>query len=69
MLTSPVIYKQRLMHLNEIVQLLSNYKCDGVDQSVSRRLLQSSVKNVKNNYPKTTRSFLPAVQFVTSLNI
>ena len=69
MLKSPVIYKQRLLHLNEIVQLLYNYKCDPVDQNVSRRPLLSSVKNVKNNYSKTTLSFLPAVRFVTSLNV
>ena len=25
--------------------------------------------NVKNNYRKTTRSFLPAAQFVTSLKV
>ena len=26
-------------------------------------------KNIKNNYSKMTRSFLPAVQFVTSLDV
>ena len=56
MLTSAVIYKQRLLHENEIVQLLHNYKCYGVDQSRFRRPLQSSDKNVKNNYPKKTVS-------------
>ena len=56
MLTSAVIYKQRLLHENEIVQLLHNYKCYGVDQSRFRRPLQSSDKNVKNNYPKETGS-------------
>ena len=53
----------------KIVQLLHNYKCYGVDQSRFRKLLQSSAKNLKNNFPKTTRSFLPAVQFVSSLNV
>ena len=28
-----------------------------------------SAKNVKNNYCKTIRSFLPAVQFVAGLNV
>ena len=61
-----VIYKQSLLHENEIVQLLHNYKCYGVVRF--RKLLQSFVKAIKNNYPKTTRSFLPVVQFVTDLN-
>ena len=52
MLTSAVIYKQRLLHENEIVQLLHNYKCYGVDQGCFRKLFQSSIKNVKNNYFK-----------------
>ena len=65
---SAVIYKQRLLHENEIVQLLYNYKCYGTDQSYFRKPSQSSVKNVKNNYSKTTLSFLPAVQILTSLS-
>ena len=32
-MTSEVIQKQRLLHENEIVQLLHNYKCYGVDQT------------------------------------
>ena len=68
MLTSAVIYKQKFLHENEIVQLLHNYKCYGVEQSHFRKPLKSSAKNVNNNYRKTTRSFLPTVQFVTSLN-
>ena len=55
MLTSAVIYKQRLLHENEIVQLLHNYKCYGVQQSRFRKPLQSSVKNVKNNDLKNER--------------
>ena len=61
-------YLQSLLNENEIVQLLHNYKCYGVDQSRFRKPLQSSIKNVKNNYLKTTRSFLPVVKFVASLN-
>ena len=54
---------------NEIVQLLHNYKCYRVDQSRFRKPSQSSAQNVKNNYPKKTRSLSPDVQFVTSLNV
>ena len=64
MLTPAVIYKQRLLHENEIVQLLHNYKCYGVVLSRFRKSLQSSAKNVKNNNPKTTGSFLTVAQFV-----
>ena len=68
MFTSAVIYKQSLLHENEIVQLLHNYKYHGVILSHFQNRLQSSAKKVKSNYPKTTRSFLPVVQFVTTLN-
>ena len=51
MLTSAVIYKQRLLHEKDIVQLLLNYKYYSVDQSRFRKLLQSSVKNLKDNFP------------------
>ena len=64
--TSAVIHKQRLLHENEIVQLLHSYTCYGVQQSRFRTSSQSSAKNVKNNYPEKTRSFLPAVQILTS---
>ena len=69
MFTSAVIYKQKLFHENEVVQLLHNYKCYGVEQSHFRKSLKSSAKNVNNNHRETTRSFLPAVQFVNSLNV
>ena len=68
MFTSAVIHKQSLLHENEIPQLLHNYKCYGVDQSRFRKPLQSSVKNVKKNYLKTTRSFFLVAKFVTCLN-
>ena len=58
MMTSEVIQKQRLLHENEIVQLLHNYKCYGVDQTRFRKALKSSVK---------TRSFLLVIQFVANL--
>ena len=38
-------------------------------KAVLRKPLQSSAKNVKNNYGIKTRSFLPAVHSVTSLNV
>ena len=47
MFTSAVIFKQSLLHENEIVQLLHNHKCSGVDQSRFRKPLQSSHKNIK----------------------
>ena len=68
MLTSAVTYKQNLLHENEIVQLLHNCKCYGIVLSRFKKPSQSSSKKVKSNYPKTTRSFLLVVQFVTSLN-
>ena len=68
MFTSAVIYKQKLLQENDIVQLLHSYKCYGVEQSHFRKPLKSSAKNVNNSYRKTTRSYLPGVQFVTILN-
>ena len=55
MLMSAVIYKQKLLNENEIMQLLHNYKRYGIDQSHFRTPLQSSAKNTKNNYPKMAR--------------
>ena len=69
MITSAIICKQRLLHEKQIEQLLHNYKCYDVNQSRFWRLLKSSAKNVKNNYPKRIPSFLPAFQFVTSLSV
>ena len=46
MLTSAVIYKQRFLHEDEIVHC----KSYGIDQSRFRKPLQSSAKNVENNY-------------------
>ena len=69
MLKSAVIYKQKRLHENKIVQLLHNYKYYGVEQSHFRKPLKSSAKNVPNNYSKMNRSFLPSIQYVTSLNV
>ena len=69
MLKLSVIKKQKCLHENEIVQVFHNYKCYGVEQRHFRHPLKSSAKNVKNNYRKTNRSFLPAVQYITGLNV
>ena len=66
---SVVIYKHKLLHESEIVQLLHNSKCYGVNQNRFRKPLRSSAKNVKNKYPETSRSVLLAVQFATSLTV
>ena len=55
MITLAVIYKQKLLHENEIAKYIHNCKCYGVSQIHFIKPLQSSAKTVKNNYPKTTR--------------
>ena len=63
---SAVIYKQRLLHENETVQFFITAN----SMVLNNVILEShSAKNVKNNYCKTIRSFLPAVQFVAGLNV
>ena len=57
LLMSEVIYKQRLLNENEIVQFLQNCKCYDVDQSHFRKPWKSSAKNIRNKCPKSTRSF------------
>ena len=69
MLMSAFIFKQRLLHENDILQLLPNYKCYGIEQSSFTKHFNISAKNVNNNYRKTTGSFLPAAQVITSLNV
>ena len=58
LLTSAVICKQRLLHENEIVQYLLNYKYQDVKQSHFGKPLQASTKVLKNNYPKIAHIFL-----------
>ena len=43
MLTSANIYKKRTLHENDIVQLLHNYKCYGIDQ---RRFINLLIINI-----------------------
>ena len=69
MLMSAVICKQKLLHKHEIVQLLHNYKFYDVEQSHFGKPFCQERKNVKNNYRKTVRSLLPAVQFVTGSKV
>ena len=63
MLTTAVIDKQRLLNEQEIVQLIHNYKCYGVEQSHFRKPLKRSTINLKKSYRKTTRLFLIMVSF------
>ena len=42
LLKSAVIYKQRLLHENEIVQCLQNYKYQDINQGHFRKLRQTS---------------------------
>ena len=44
MLISAVIYKQRLLHENEIVRLFHNYQLYGVEQSHFRKLFRQERK-------------------------
>ena len=47
-----------------------NYFITANSMVLNNVILEShSAKNVKNNYCKTIRSFLPAVQFVAGLNV
>ena len=66
---SAVICKQKLLHKHEIVQLPHNYKFYDVDQSDFGKPFCQESKNVKNNYRKTVRSLLLAVQFVTGSKV
>ena len=51
---SAVIYKERLLHENEIVQQRYNFRCYGVERLTTL---------------KRPVHFPPAVQFLTSLNV
>ena len=69
MLTSVVSYKQRLLHETRWYNHFIITNAMVLTKAVLRKPLQSSAKNLKNNYGIKTRSFLPAVQSVTSLNV
>ena len=48
--TSAIIYKQRLLRENEIVQYLQNYECQDVNQS-AYKFLQMPCKMTTLRYP------------------
>ena len=56
LLTSAVIYKQRIWLENEIVQYLQNYRCKDVNQGNFRKSLDSSTNTMKNDYPNSART-------------
>ena len=55
LLTSAIICIQRVLHGNEIVQYLQNYKRHEFDQGHSRKLLQSSTSYIQIENTKTIR--------------
>ena len=57
LLTSAVIGKQRLLHENEIVQYLQNYKWWDVNQSHSKNSVQDSTSATKRDYHEATHKF------------
>ena len=57
MLASAVIYKQKVLHGNEIVQYLQNYKCQDVTQDPFKEPLQASTNPMKNNCPAIAHTF------------
>ena len=58
LLMSAVICKQRILHENEIVQDLQNYKHEDVNQGHFRKPSETSANAMKNNHPKTSFSWL-----------
>ena len=53
LLTSAVIYKQKIWLENEIVQYLQNYRCKDVHQGNFRKSLDSSTNTMKNDHPNS----------------
>ena len=69
---SAVIYKQRFLHKNEVVQCLQNKKYQEVNQSNFRKPLQTSANAIRNNYPKTAHTFfigLSILSYLLRLNV
>ena len=56
-LTSAVIYKEKLLCENNIVQSLQNCECQDSDNVHFRKPLQGSKNVIKNDYPKVTHVF------------
>ena len=57
LITSAVIFKQKFLHKNKIVQYLQNYTYQDVNQDHFRKPLQASTNAMKNNYPKIVHTF------------
>ena len=57
LITSVVICKERLLHENEIVQYLQNYKYQDINQGHFRKLLQASTNAIKIDCPTTAHTF------------
>ena len=57
LITSAVICKERLLHENEIVQYLQNYKYQDINQGHFRKLLQASTNAIKIDCPTTAHTF------------
>ena len=66
-LFTSALCKQRLLHGNEMVQYLQNYKCYNVS---FRNTLQSFTNDLKKDYPKTAHKFfLDCLSFSYSLRL
>ena len=57
LLTAAVIWKQRLLHKNEIVQYRQSYKYEKVNQGHFRKPSQDSTSAVKSDCPATAHTF------------
>ena len=66
---SAVIFKQRFLHENEIVQYIWNYKCYDVNQGHFRKPLQSSANIIKISILKLSVHFSWAVQVLATFNV
>ena len=69
LLTSVVVSKQRLLHRNEFVQHLQNYKCQDVNQYRFRKPLQSSKTAMKSYHPKSAHTFFRVVHFLANFYV
>ena len=67
--TSAVIWIWRILHGNEIVQYLQNFKRHKFDQGHSRKLLESSTNYIQIENTKTTIYFLKRVKFCPIFDI
>ena len=66
LLTSAVICKERILHKNEIVQYLQNYKHQDVNQDDFRKPFQASINAMQNDYRKTAHTFFVGRSILTT---